>query len=89
MPGIAVQTEDSAGGTQLAGGQGKFKIRGKLAVVLGDPVEPHPIGPPHDTAPVMAQATANFRIAGIPVCRQGHTASCGHPTTGRPFFKIP
>lgn len=89
MPGIAVQTEDAAGGVQLAGGQSKLRIRGRLAVVLGDPVEPHfPFIPLH-TAPFMAQATSKFRIAGIPVCREGHAANCGHTTTGRPFFRIP
>ena len=89
MPGIAVQSVDSAGGAQIAGGQTKFKVRGKLAVVLGDPVEPHPIGPPHSAAPVMAEATSKFRIQGIPVCREGHAANCGHTTTGRGFFRIP
>lgn len=89
MPGIAVQGDDSAGGTQIAGGQTILKIKGKLAVVLGDPVTPHAPGPPHSTSPVMAEATARFRIKGIPACREGHAASCGHATTGRPFFRIP
>lgn len=89
MPGIAVQSDDTAGGAHLAGGQSKFKIKGKLAVVLNDPVTPHaPPFLPH-TAPYMAQATSNFRIAGKPVCREGHLANCGHATTGRPFFRIP
>ena len=89
MPGIAVQTEDVAGGKQLAGGQSKFRVRGKLAVVLGDPVEPHaPLIPKH-TDPHMAQATDKFRIQGIPTCREGHLADCGHATTGRSFFRIP
>lgn len=88
MPGIAVQTDDFAGGMQLAGGQSKFKIKGRAAVVLGDKVTPHG-PPPHSPLPAMVQATANFRVAGIPVCRQGHAASCGHATTGRSFFKIP
>ena len=89
MPGIAVKTEDVAGGVQLAGGQTKFRVRGNLAVVLNDPVEPHPPQPPHSGAPKMVEATAKFRIAGIPTCREGHHADCGHATTGRPFFRIP
>lgn len=90
MPGIACQTVDIAGGKQLAGGQTKLRIKGLLAVVLGDPVEPHaPFLPPHVPSPVMAQATPNFRIGGISVCREGHAASCGHTTTGRSFFRIP
>lgn len=89
MPGIAVKAEDAAGGVQIAGGQTKFFVRGQLAVVLGDPVTPHGPGLPHSGAPVMVEATANFRIQGIATCRAGHEASCGHPTTGRPFFRIP
>lgn len=89
MPGIAVKAVDTAGGAQIAGGQSKFFVRGQLAVVLGDPVTPHGPGLPHSAAPVMVEATANFTIGGIPVCREGHKASCGHPTTGRPFFSIP
>lgn len=90
MPGIAVKDEDFAGGAQIAGGQSVFKIKGKLVVVLGDPVTPHaPFVPLHVPAPFMAQATSTFRIKGIPVCRAGHLANCGHATTGRPFFRIP
>ncbi|MFC5393079.1 PAAR domain-containing protein [Bosea vestrisii] len=88
MPGIAVKTEDSAGGTQLAGGQDFVTVDGKLVVLLGDPVEPHPTGPPHSTAPVMAEGCAWLTINGKPVCREGHKASCGHPTTGRAWVQI-
>lgn len=89
MPGIACQSVDEAGGAQLAGGQSKLKVRGQLAVVLGDPVTPHaPLIPKH-TGPHMAEATAKFRIQGIPTCREGHLADCGHATTGRSFFRIP
>lgn len=88
MPGIACKSVDAAGGTQIAGGQSKFKVRGQLAVVLGDKVEPHG-EPPHSPLPVMVQATGRFRIQGIATCRAGHVASCGHPTSGRPFFRIP
>lgn len=88
MPGIAVKTLDEAGGIQLAGGQDWFLVDDQPAVLLGDPVEPHPIGPPHDTTPVMAQASDWFSIDGIPVCREGHAASCGHPTSGRSWFLI-
>lgn len=90
MPGIACQTVDSAGGAQIGDGQSKFKVRGKNAVVLGGHVEPHPPFPPHNPdPPTMVESTAKFRIAGIPTCREGHAASCGHATTGRPFFRIP
>ena len=50
--------------------------------------EPGPApGPPHD-APVMAQGSDWFKIDGVPVCREGHLASCGHATTGRGWFSI-
>lgn len=86
MPGIACKGVDTAGGTHIAGGQGKFRVRGQLAVVLGDPVEPHG---PHFPEPPMIEATAKFRISGIATCREGHKAACGHASTGRPFFRIP
>lgn len=89
MPGIACVSVDVAGGVQLGNAAAKFKIRGHAAVVLGDAVAPHPPMPPHSGQPVMAQGTAKFRINGIPVCREGHAASCGHPTSGRSFFRIP
>lgn len=89
MPGIACVSVDFAGGVQLGAQASKFKIRGNAAVVLGDKVAGHPPAPPHTTNPVMAEATAKFRINGIPTCRQGHKASCGHETTGRGFFRIP
>lgn len=89
MPGIAVKDDDSAGGPQIAGGQTKFRVRGKLAVVLGDPVTPHGPPPHGPFPPTMVEASTKFRIQGKPVCREGHAASCGHPTTGRSFFRIP
>ncbi len=90
MPGIACVDVDQAGGVQLGGGQSIFRVRGNLVVVLGDAVEPHfPFTPPHAPAPYMAEATSRFRICGIPVCRAGHAADCGHTTSGRAFFKIP
>ena len=89
MPGIACVGVDVAGGVQLGAQATKFKIRGAAAVVVGDHVASHPPAPPHSGSPVMAQGTTKFRINGIPTCREGHTANCGHATTGRPFFRIP
>lgn len=87
MAGIAVQGADSAGGAQLAGGQDFVTVGGRLVVVLGDPVEPHG-DPPHSPRPVMVQGSAFLTISGIPVCREGHIASCGHPTTGRAWVQV-
>lgn len=89
MPGVACVSVDVAGGTQLGMAAAKFKVRGNPVVVIGDAVEPHPPAPPHSTSPIMVEGTGKFRVNGIPVSREGHLASCGHPTTGRPFFRIP
>ena len=86
--GIAVRALDSAGGAQLAGGQGFFFVEGEPVVLLGDPVTPHPPAFPH-TAPFMAQGSGWMTLNSIPVCREGHQANCGHPSTGRPWFRIP
>lgn len=85
--GIARKTLDSAGGTQLAGGQGFVTVDGQLVVVLGDPVEPHGI-PPHSPSPTMAQGSSFVSINGIPVCREGHLATCGHASTGAGWFTL-
>lgn len=89
MPGVACVSVDTAGGVQLGMQAEKFKVRGNPVAVKGDAVAPHPPAPPHTSNPVMAEGTSKFRVNGIPVCREGHLATCGHPTTGRPFFRIP
>lgn len=86
--GIAVAQLDTAGGAQLAGGQGWFTVEGQPVVLQGDPVAPHGL-PPHSPAPVMAQGSSWMTLDGVPVVRAGHLASCGHPSTGRPWFTIP
>jgi len=89
MPGVACVGVDEAGGVQLGMQGASMKVAGAPVVLVGDAVAPHPPVPPHTTDPVMVQGSPTFRLNGIPVCRQGHLASCGHPTTGRPFFRIP
>lgn len=86
MSGIAVKVLDSAGGAQLAGGQSTWEIDGQPVVLLGDPVSPHGDSP-HSGA-VMVTASQWMSINGVPVCRAGDMANCGHPTTGRPWFDI-
>jgi uncharacterized Zn-binding protein involved in type VI secretion len=80
MPGIARDGLDAAGGAQLAGGQGSVHADGARVVVLGDPVAGH--GEPPHAAPVMAQASGSVFAGGLPVCRAGDAASCGHATSG-------
>lgn len=86
MPGIARKNLDSAGGTQLAGGQDFVRVEGELVVLLGDPVQGHGTGT--HAAPVMAEGSPFARINGIPVCRAGHLASCGHASTGSASMRL-
>jgi len=86
MPGIARVSLDSAGGAQMGGGQDFVRVEGALWVLLGDPVTPHGIG--LHASPVMAQGSSFVRISGIPVCRAGHLANCGHPSTGSASMRI-
>lgn len=90
MHGIAVKTDDEAGGDQLNTGQDFVTVEsdgGMMEVVLlGDPVESH--GPGEHGSPVMAEGSSFVTINDIPVCREGHLASCGHPTTGRDYIYL-
>lgn len=86
MHGIARKTADMAGGRQLAGGQDFAAIDGLLIVLLGDPVEPHGSG--LHAHPHMAQGSPFVRVDGVPVCREGHLADCGHATTGSDYVRL-
>ena len=84
MPGVARVSADTAGGTQLGGGQSWVSIGGNLVVLIGDAVASHapcPVPASHCAA-TMAAGSAWVRIDGIPICRAGDAASCGHPSTG-------
>ena len=84
MPGVARKDSDTAGGTQLGGGQSWVKIDGDPVVLVGDPVASHapcPTVPAHCAA-TMAAGSAWVKIDGIPICRAGDAASCGHASTG-------
>jgi len=86
MHGIARRSLDSAGGTQLAGGQDFVTVEGELWVLLGDPVEGH--GPGVHAGPTMAEGSPFVFIDGVAVCREGHLASCGHASTGSASMRI-
>ncbi len=85
--GIAVASTDSAVGAQLGGGQSFFSVEGQPVVLIGDPVAPHGNAP--HSSPAMGQGSSWMTLNGTPVCRAGHMASCGHASTGRPWFAIP
>ena len=84
--GIARVGVDSAGGVQLGGGQHFVRVGGALVALEGDAVAGH--GDPPHAGPVMAQGSPIVRIGGIPVCRAGHLATCGHPTTGAAWMRL-
>ena len=86
MPGVAVNTLDSAGGQQLAGGATFFKVEGQPIVVVGDPVAGHGTGA--HAAPVMTQGAGWFLANAKRVCRAGDLASCSHASTGRGWFRV-
>lgn len=85
--GIAVKSLDSAGGTHLAGGQNELFIEGQPVVLKGDPVASHGDSP-HSSA-TMVEGSSWFSWNGVPVVVEGKKASCGHVSTGRPWFKLP
>lgn len=84
MPGIARVGLDSAGGAHLGGGQSWVYTDGALDVVRGDAVASHAPCPdvPTHCAATMTGASAWDYIDGVPVCRAGDAASCGHASTG-------
>jgi uncharacterized Zn-binding protein involved in type VI secretion len=80
MPGVARVTVDAAGATIIGNLAPTVFVNGVPIAVLGAAVTGHGL-PPH-ASPVMATASSTVRANGIPVGRQGDTASCGHPATG-------
>ncbi len=90
MPGVVKTNEDTAGGLILPLQSG-WTIGGQPIGVVGCPVVTHSPcevpDPPHCAA-IMAQGSAMFNIDGIPVCRAGDQASCGHPATGQGWFNV-
>jgi uncharacterized Zn-binding protein involved in type VI secretion len=86
--GISVRASDQAGGQQTGQSLQNFvNVEKLLAVVKGDKVNEHG-SDKHGNQPKMAEGSEFFKIAGIPTCRQGHKADCGHETTGRSWFHI-
>ncbi|MBS7703317.1 PAAR domain-containing protein [Chelatococcus asaccharovorans] len=84
MHGIARRPVDIAGGNQLSGQQHFVFSEGFEVVVLGDLVQAHGF-PPHSPPPPMVHGSPFVFINAIPVCREGHQASCGHATSGSPL----
>ncbi len=86
--GAARQNADFAAGAQIGVNQDFVELEtGDLWMVLGDVNQGHG-PPPHSPPPPMVTASSFVEIEGIPVCREGHIALCGHPTTGSPVVDI-
>lgn len=79
MPGAVRQSQDSAGGTLVAGSPNVI-TNGTPQVRIGDAVAGH--APGAHAGPVMAEGSPNVIVNGIPACRAGHKATCGHPASG-------
>ncbi|MGE5509936.1 MAG: PAAR domain-containing protein [Bacteroidota bacterium] len=88
--GAARQSLDRAIGAQIGLGQSFVFVQGKLWMVKGDVNATHaPFFPKHIIGlDKMVQGSPFVFINGIPVCRQGHLAACGHPTTGSNFLFV-
>lgn len=80
MPGVSRVGIDKAGGTIVGALAPTVLVNGVPITVLGAPVVPHGKGP--HAGPVMATASSNVFANGIPVCRAGDIASCGHASSG-------
>lgn len=81
MPGgCARRYRDHARGLLLSGSNHHVIVNGSPAATRGTRVAGHGRG--KHRSPTMVQASSTVFINGIPVCRQGDSASCGHRTTG-------
>ncbi len=78
--------DTAGGGVITAVGQAFVKIDGALWIVVGDPVASHGTGG-HASATMAAGATF-VSIDGVPVCRLGDAATCGHTATGSGFVDV-
>lgn len=80
--GVARRSVDVAAGAQIGLGQDWVYVEGHHWMILGDVNEPHLIWRHVPGPDLMVQGSPFVFIDGIPVCREGHLAGCGHPTTG-------
>lgn len=88
MHGVARRNVDTAAGPQIGVQQIWVTVESELWMLLGDVNQPHAPKPHTPGGDNMAQGSSFITIDGIPVCREGHLAGCGHPTTGSRFMFI-
>lgn len=80
--------DDTAGGVILPL-QSFVRLNGNPWSQIGSPVTPHPPCPDpaiHCSAH-MITGSSHVRINGIPVCREGDLADCGHASTGQGWIR--
>lgn len=82
MPEVTRISQDKAGGRLVGILAPTVFVNGTNITVVGDLVAPHGTDP--HAAPVMAEGSGSVYAQGIPVCRAGDRATCGHPATGSP-----
>ena len=80
MPGVSRVGVDSAGGTIIGNLVPSVTVNGAPIAVMGAAVAGHGL-PPH-ASPVMVGHSGTVTAGGIPICRAGDAASCGHPASG-------
>lgn len=80
MSGIARIGADSAGGPHITSLQSSVFVNGLQVQTIGGNVAGH--GKNEHSGPVMVTGSGTVFAEGIPVCRQGDAASCGHTSTG-------
>ena len=80
MPGAARVNVDTAGGTIIGNLAPTVFVNGAPIACKGAQIAPHGKSP-HD-APVMSGSSSTVKANGIPVCRAGDVATCGHAASG-------
>jgi uncharacterized Zn-binding protein involved in type VI secretion len=80
MPGISRVGADAAGGTIVGNLAPTVFVNGSPIAVQGAAVAGHGRSP--HSGPVMVGASGTVKANGIPVCRAGDPASCGHAASG-------
>lgn len=80
MPGVSRVGADAAGGTIVGNLAPTVLVNGSPIAVQGAPVAGHGRSP--HSGPVMVGSLGSVKAHGIPICRAGDSASCGHTASG-------
>lgn len=85
MPGICLGGLDTAGGV-VSATQAVVSADGAPVVTVGSPVADHGKSPHKGVT--MVSGSSVMSIDGVPVCRAGDSASCGHVASGQGWFNV-